>query len=98
MGGKGEEEEEGDGEEGAFDVSSIRERLAKRGGAGGKRGKKAAEEAAAAKKKRDVEPRKPKQKARAAPPHCRLHTALGLRPGGRLASDDNCLHMQLNIK
>ena len=60
------EEEHDDGEEGAFDVSSLKERLAKRGGPGPKRSKKGAEEAAAAKKKKDVaEPKKPKQKARA---------------------------------
>ena len=50
--------DDGDDEAGAFDVSTIKGKLAKRAAAGGKRGKKAAVEE---KKKKD-EPKKPKQK------------------------------------
>ncbi len=49
-------------EDAAFDVSTIKGRLAKRAAAGAKRGKKVVEE----KKKKD-EPKKPKQKVCLAP-------------------------------
>ena len=55
--------DDGDDEAGAFDVSTIKGKLAKRAAAGGKRGKKAAVEE---KKKKD-EPKKPKQKVHPAP-------------------------------
>jgi hypothetical protein len=63
--GEESKEDEEDEDEGAFDVSKVKGRLAKRGGApGAKRGKKgggAGEDAAAAKKKKEPE-KKPRQK------------------------------------
>lgn len=53
---KGEKESD---EDGAFDVSTIKGKLAKRGAAGAKRGKKGA---GTEEKKKKEEPKKPKQK------------------------------------
>jgi len=52
-------EKEGEVENGAFDVSTIKGKLGKRTGAGPKRGKKGASEA---NDKKKADPKKPKQK------------------------------------